>query len=94
MTQDCNDPLHASDQPEEWSDRGRLFQRLQRLFHLRSRTTDYVVLRLLDELASKRHPVRVTDKLLEALSIRFALNPAAEVHLHKMIQAWRAIRIL
>ena len=59
-----------------------------------SRSTDYVTLRLLDELARQRHPLRVTDKLLDALSIRFALNPVAELELQKIIQAWRAIRVV
>lgn len=59
-----------------------------------SRSTDYLTLRLMDELASRRHPLRVTDKLLDALSIRFALNPVAEVELQKIIQAWRAIRVV
>ena len=57
------------------------------------RSTDYLILRLLDELASKRHSFRVTDKLLDALSNRFTVNPVAEAELVKLINAWRAIRI-
>lgn len=59
-----------------------------------SRSTHYLTLRLLDVLATKRHPFRVTGKLLYAISIRFVLNPIGELELQKIIQAWRAIRII
>lgn len=57
------------------------------------RSTDYVVFRLLDELAVGRNAFLVTDKLLTAVTRRLLLIPVAEQELGKLIRAWRAMRI-
>ena len=57
------------------------------------RSTDYLVFRLLDELAAGRNAFQVTDKLLAAVSQRFIVLLIAENELAKLIRAWRALRI-
>lgn len=57
------------------------------------RSTDYLVLRLLDELAAGRNPLQVSEALLTVLSQVLVVHPIAHVELAKLIQAWRAIRI-
>ncbi len=54
---------------------------------------DYLVFRLLEELAAGRNAMRVTEKLLAAVSKRFMVIPIAEAELAKLIRAWRELRI-
>lgn len=58
------------------------------------RSTDYLVFRLLEELAAGRDAIRVTEKVLAAVSQRFVVIPIAEAELAKLIHAWRGMRIL
>lgn len=57
------------------------------------RSTDYLVFRLLDELAMGRSAFQVADKLIAAVARRFIVIPIAESELAKIIGAWRAVRI-
>src|SRR5581483_11660293 len=57
------------------------------------RSSDYLLLMLLDELAAGRNPFQMSDALLGLLSRSLVVNPIAQVELMKLIHAWRAIRI-
>ncbi len=57
------------------------------------RSSDYLLLRLLDELAVGRNPLQVSEALLGVLSQILVVHPIAQVELAKLIHAWRAIRI-
>lgn len=57
------------------------------------RSTDYLVFRLLDELGVGRNALEVSEKLLAAVSQRFALITVAEVQIAKLIHTWRNLRI-
>jgi len=57
------------------------------------RSTDYLVFRLLDELAAGRNTLQVTDKLFVAVAQRFTIIPVAVTELAKLINAWRAIHL-
>ena len=57
------------------------------------KSTDYIVLRLLDELSVGRNSVQVAEKMLQAVEWRFRLIPIALVEINKLIKAWTAIRI-
>jgi hypothetical protein len=57
------------------------------------RSTDYLVFRLLDELAVGRNPFQVTDKLITAVARRMLVLPIARHELGKLIRAWRALRL-
>ena len=57
------------------------------------RSSDYLLLRLLDELAAGRNPLQVSEALLDVLSQILVVNPIAQLELAKLIHAWRAMRI-
>jgi tetratricopeptide (TPR) repeat protein len=58
------------------------------------RSTDYLLFHLLDTLSVGRDAMRVSNKLLGALSHTLALAPIAEVEMGRTIRAWRSIRIV
>ncbi len=54
---------------------------------------DYLVIPLLNVLATGRNPFRVSDKLIIALSQQFLFMPKEEESLLRMIEAWRRTKI-
>ncbi len=55
-------------------------------------TTNCLMFRLLDEVATGRNPFRVTEKLLRELSVRFEVIPLAALNFSKLVLMWRRLR--